>query len=112
MLLTTSQEATIVYDVGGITEPPFAWKDSGNRHPVLSAIGIFDSSCAFNSHQRKKSSRRTSIQPGHPDSLADVCKRLEKIFLRRTKRSLSKASYVFSNRLGSKTTLIGKAISA
>ena len=40
------QNATIEYQVGGNVEAPFQWSDTGGPHPILSAVGVFDSSCA------------------------------------------------------------------
>ena len=40
------QNATIEYRVGGKVEAPLMWSDTGGPHPILTALGVFDSTCA------------------------------------------------------------------
>src|SRR5437763_1232266 len=96
--------------------PPAAWTDAGQAqpqpHPVLSAISIFDASCAA-VHLRTRN--EVAFRPfglDVPDELADACKRV-KAALDAEKQQLEAArNAIFANPPWKPSTAVGTAVVA
>ena len=107
---TSSQQAAILYSVGGTPQPPFSWKDDGNPHKLLSAVGVFDSSCAGIYIGSKNEVAARPFGLDIPDELADTCKRVETL-LRAEQASQERARLpIVTSTLMQPTTLAGRAV--
>ena len=111
---TTAASGTFCYTVGGASQPPEAWKDSGSSqpqpHPVLSAISVFDADCAA---VHLKTKNEVAFRPfglDVPDELADACKRVKAV-LDAEKQQLERArNAVFSTPPWTPSTAVGRSL--
>jgi energy-coupling factor transporter ATP-binding protein EcfA2 len=107
-----TQEATIDYEVGGTAQTPLAWSDMGIPHPVLSAIGIFDSSCTAVHIGNKNEIAARPFGLDIPDELAGVCMTLEEHLEGQKKRLEKSRDPIFAKPPWRATTAVGRAIAA
>ena len=104
------QNATIEYQVGGNVEAPFRWSDTGGPHPILSAVGVFDSSCAAIHIGSRNEIAARPFGLDIPDELAEVCKKLDtRLTAEQTKLTNSRHP-IFTTPTWKATTVVGKAI--
>lgn len=103
-------EAVLLYSVGGVTQAPLTWKDNGVV-PVLSAVSVFDSSCAAIHIGNKNDIASKPFGLDIPDELADTCKRLEKLI--DSEQAVAKANQqvMFAKPSWRISTKAGKALS-
>ena len=109
---SVAQQATIDYAVGGTAEPPLVWSDTGIPHPVLSAVGIFDSSCTAVHIGNRNEIAARSFGLDIPDELADVSKRLEERFAGLKDQQDRNCHAIFTKTPWKLTTEVGKALAA
>jgi energy-coupling factor transporter ATP-binding protein EcfA2 len=112
LTVSVVQEATIDYAVGGIAQTPLAWTDTGTPDPVLSAIGIFDSSCTAVHIGTKNEIAARPFGLDIPDELADVSRRLEERFDELKSRQERDRNVIFITPPWRAVTEVGKAIAA
>jgi energy-coupling factor transporter ATP-binding protein EcfA2 len=68
--------ATITISRCGVPQPPLAWRDTGQPHPVLSAISVFDKDCA-SVHLRENEVAFRPFGLDIPDELAAICQKVK-----------------------------------
>ena len=110
--VSVPQQATIDYAVGVTAEKPLVWSDTGIPHPVLSAVGIFDSSCTAVHIGSKNEIAARPFGLDIPDELADVSKRLEERFTGMKRQQESTRHAIFAAPPWKTTTAVGKAVAA
>jgi energy-coupling factor transporter ATP-binding protein EcfA2 len=104
------QNATIGYLVGGKVEAPFQWNDTGGPHPVLSSIGVFDSSCAAVHIGSRNEIAARPFGLDIPDELAETCKKLDTRLTDEQAKLTNSRHPIFSSPTWKATTVVGKAI--
>ncbi len=104
-------EAILLYSIGGIPQAPHVWKDTGVV-PLLSAVSVFDSSCAAIHIGNKNDIASKPFGLDIPDELADTCKRLEKLIDAEQIVAKSKQQLVFSKPPWRPSTRVCKALAA
>ncbi len=104
------QQAMIDYAVAGTAKTPLVWSDTGIPHPILSAVGIFDSSCTAAHIGNKNEIAARPFGLDIPDELADVSKRLEERFAELKRQQESKRHAIFTAPPWKATTAVGKAV--
>lgn len=102
-------EATLLYSVGGVPQAPQTWNDQGVV-PVLSAISVFDSSCAAIHIGNKNDIASKPFGLDIPDELADTCKRLEKLIDAEQVVLKGSQKLMFSKPPWRTSTKVGKAL--
>jgi len=107
-----TQQAPIDYAVGVTAETPLVWSDTGIPHPVLSAVGIFDSSCTAVHIGSKNEIAARPFGLDIPDELADVSNRLEERFTGMKRQQESNRHAIFAAPPWKTTTAVGKAVAA
>src|SRR5690606_23029039 len=104
--------ADITYATSSNPEETISWEDTDKPHKVLSAVSVFDRECAAIHIQKK--GNEIAFRPyglDIPDTLADVCKRVEaelKSELNDLERS---QNAIFLNPPWSQATAAGKFVS-
>lgn len=108
--------ATFCYSIGGSQQPPEVWTDIGEAqpqpHPILSAISVFDASCAA-VHLRTRN--EVAFRPfglDVPDELADACKRVKAVLDAEKQPLEAGRNAIFANPPWKPTTAAGKAVNA
>lgn len=110
--LPAKASATITFSVGGAQQPPDKWNDTDQPHPVLSAISVFDSSCASVHIKEKNEVAFRPFGLDVPDELASACQSV-KDALTAEQRQFEKArSPIFSKPSWKDTTAVGKALAS
>ena len=104
------QNATIEYQVGGKTEAPFLWRDTEGPHSVLSAVGVFDSSCAAIHIGSRNEIAARPFGLDIPDELAEVSKKLDTRLAEERAKLANSRHPIFINPAWKATTPVGKAV--
>ena len=101
--------ADIAYNTASKSDEGVNWQDSDKPHRVLSAVSVFDRECAA-IHIRKKGNEIAFRPYGLdiPDTLADVCKRVESSLKTETSDLESSRNAIFFNPPWKATTIAGK----
>ncbi len=101
--------ADISYSTTSKTNEIVQWKDSERPHNVLSAVYVFDRECA-NIHIQKKGNEIAFRPYGLdiPDTLADVCKRVEANIKDEVRQLEQSHNAIFSNPPWEASTASGK----
>lgn len=114
--VTAAASATFCFSVGGTSQSPEPWQDTGKAepqpHPVLSAISVFNSECAA---VHLKGKNEVAFRPfglDVPDELGAACKQV-KAHLDAEKRQQEAArNAIFNTPPWNASTAVGKALVA
>jgi energy-coupling factor transporter ATP-binding protein EcfA2 len=102
--------ATIVFNVGGVEQPPESWKDAGHPHSVLSAVSVFDRECAAIHIDGKNEVAFRPFGLDVPDELANTCQRVKEALTDEQKALEKTVNPIFLNPTWKQHTAAGKAL--
>lgn len=104
--------ADITYSTASKPEKTISWEDSDRPHGLLSAVSVFDRECATIHIQKK--GNKIAFRPyglDIPDTLAEVCKRVEASIKDEIQDLESSQNAIFQNPPWYQITLAGKFVS-
>jgi len=104
--------ASITFTVGGKPLPPAKWVDSAVLHPQLSAVSVFDSSCASVHINEKNEVAFRPFGLDVPDELANACQQVRDVLTAEQKQLERSRNPVFSSPSWKDFTVVGKVLSA
>lgn len=104
--------ATVIFSIGGAQQPPEKWKDADQPHSVLSAVSVFDSSCASVHINEKNEVAFRPFGLDVPDELAAACQSVKDALSAEQKQHEKARNPIFLKPSWKEHTAVGKALAA
>lgn len=104
--------ATITFSIGGTLQSPDHWKDADQPHPVLSAVSVFDSSCASVHIKEKNEVAFRPFGLDVPDELANACQSVKDTLTAEQKQLEKARNPIFSKPSWKDNTATGTILSS